>query len=70
MPTIFLVLTIFGKQRSMGGQIRGGRDGFHVRAPEQIAGTAHHPTQDVWAGATLALLMGRPPFEVPDGITG
>ena len=38
--------------------------------PEQIAGTARiHPTQDVWAlGATLwTLLMGRPPFEVPDG---
>ena len=66
------VLTDFGVADPVGTDPRGGRDGFSVMwaPPEQIAGTARiHPTQDVWAlGATLwTLLMGRPPFEVPDG---
>lgn len=66
------VLTDFGVAEPVGTDPRGGRDGFSVMwaPPEQIAGTARaHPTQDVWAlGATLwTLLMGRSPFEVPDG---
>ena len=66
------VLTDFGVAEHVGTDPRSGRDGFSVMwaPPEQIAGTARiHPTQDVWAlGATLwTLLMGRPPFEVPDG---
>lgn len=66
------VLTDFGVSEPVGADPREGRDGFSVMwaPPEQIAGSARaHPTQDVWAlGATLwTLLMGRSPFEVPDG---
>lgn len=66
------VLGDFGVALATGSRSHGADDGFSVLwAPpeQQVAGTAAHPTQDVWALATTTwtLLTGRSPFEDPLG---